>query len=98
MQEVYKLLIGIAVLLIGIPIGNILAKNTKEELKEGKKWFFVLIAICFIGAILNLIFLNDVLLFTFLFIAIVTSRSLVKNKTKKNKKKRKALNKEKTVS
>lgn len=85
MQEIYRLLIGIAVLALGIPVGNILAKNTKEELKQGKKWFFLLIILCFIGAVLNLIFLNDVLLFTFLFIAIVTSRSLVKKKQKEEK-------------
>ncbi|MCX6750509.1 MAG: hypothetical protein NTZ83_03555 [Candidatus Pacearchaeota archaeon] len=88
MQEIYKLLIGIAVLLLGIPIGNILAKNTKEELKDGRKWFLLLIALCFIGAILNLIFRNDALLFTFLFIAIVTSGSLGKQKKDIKKKKR----------
>ena len=92
MQEVYKLLVGIVILLIGIPIGNILAKNTREELKDGKKWFYLIILISIIGGIINLIFLNDVLLFTFLFIAIVTSRSLKikkKNKAKTRKKKKK---------
>lgn len=83
MQEIYALLIGIAVLILGIPIGNILAKNTKEELKDGRKWFLLIILICLIGAILNLIFSNDVLFFTFLFIAIVTSRSLVGERKKK---------------
>jgi len=84
MQEIYKTIIGIAVLILGIPIGNLLARKTPEELKEGKKWFMLLIFLCFIGAILSLIFQNDALLFTFLFIAIVTSRSLkVKNKKKK---------------
>jgi hypothetical protein len=88
MQEIYRLLIGIGVLILGIPIGNILAKRTKEELKEGERWFLLLIIFSFIGAILNLIFLNDALLFTFLFIAVVTSRSLVskgKKKVQKNK-------------
>ncbi len=89
MQEVFKILIGIAILILGIPIGNILAKNTKEELKDGKKWFLLIIGICLIGSILNLIFLNDVLLFTFLFIAIVTSRSLrIRKKNLKSKKRR----------
>ncbi|MGY4884068.1 MAG: hypothetical protein ACP5NZ_00635 [Nanobdellota archaeon] len=89
MQEVFKIFIGIAILILGIPIGNILAKNTKEELKDGKKWFLLIIGICLIGSILNLIFLNDVLLFTFLFIAIVTSRSLrIRKKNLKSKKRR----------
>ena len=82
MQEVFKILIGIAVLLLGIPIGDLLARNTKDELKEGKRWFMLIIFISMIGAVLNLIFSNDALLFTFLFIAIVTSRSLVKRKNK----------------
>jgi hypothetical protein len=93
MEEVLKIIIGIAVLAIGIPIGNILAKNTQEELKDGRRWFMLLIIIALIGAILNLIFSNDALLFTFLFIAIVTSRSLVgkekKKKIQSKKKKRK---------
>jgi hypothetical protein len=88
MQEALKLIIGIAVLILGIPIGDILAKNTKEELKGGKKWFFLLIIISFIGALISLAFREDVLLFTFLFIAIVTSRSLGKPLPKKNKKKK----------
>ena len=82
MQAVFKILIGIAVLLLGIPIGDLLAKNTKDELKEGKKWFIIIIFLSMIGAVLNLIFSNDALLFTFLFIAIVTSRSIVKRKNK----------------
>ena len=87
MQEGYKLLIGIGVLLLGILIGNILAKNTREELKDGKRWFIIIVVLSLIGAVLNLIFLNDVLLFTFLFIAVVTLRSLkIKKKVVKKKK------------
>ncbi len=78
MQESIKLLIGIAVLLIGIPIGNLLAKYTKEELKQGKKWFKRIVVLSLIGTLISLIIGNDALLFTFAFIAIVTSRSLKK--------------------
>ncbi|MEK6833605.1 MAG: hypothetical protein AABY32_06180 [Nanoarchaeota archaeon] len=80
MQETLKILIGVAILLLGIPIGDILAKNTREELKSGRKWFVLLISISLIGAVLSLIFNEDSLLFTFLFIAIVTSRSLGKKR------------------
>lgn len=105
MQEVIKLLLGIAVLLLGIPIGEVLAKNTPEELKDGKKWFYLILLVCFIGSILGLIFGNDVLLFTFLFIAIVTSRSIKRKKkvnkkevkkNKKNKNPKKVIKKKKT--
>ena len=80
MQEILKIIIEIAVLALGIPIGNILAKNTREELKDGRKWFILLILLSLIGAVIALIFGEDSLLFTFLFIAIVTSRSLGKRK------------------
>lgn len=71
--------VGIIFLALGIPIGNLLAKSTKEELNSRKKWFRLIIILSLIGAIVFLILGNDVLLFTFLFMAIVTSRSL-KNK------------------
>ncbi|GBE20652.1 hypothetical protein BMS3Abin17_01394 [archaeon BMS3Abin17] len=78
MQEVVRLIIGVAVLLLGIPIGNYLSKQTKEELKSGQKWFKLIIIISLIGGFAGLITGNDVLLFSFFFIAIVTSRSLKK--------------------
>ena len=52
MQETLKIAIGIAFLLLGIPIGSYLAEKTKEELKQGKKWFKLIIFVNF----LNLIF------------------------------------------
>jgi len=79
MQEIYKLIIGITILLLGIPIGSYLAKITKEELRKGQKWFKLIIILSLIGAIVSLFLTNDVLLFSFLFIAIVTSRSLKKD-------------------
>ena len=78
MIELTKLILGILILLIGIPIGNFLAKFTKEELKSGQKWFKIIILLSFIGALFSLLFYNDYLLFSFLFIAIVTSRCLKK--------------------
>ena len=85
MQEIIKILIGIIILILGFPIGNLLARYTQEELKSGKIWFQLLIILSLIGAILSLIFKQDAILFTCLFIAIVTSRSLVIPKVKKKK-------------
>ncbi len=76
MQQIIKILIGIAVLALGLPIGSLLAKKTKEELKSRKKWFKLLIVICLIGGVVSLILGNDALLFSLFFIAIVTSKSL----------------------
>lgn len=80
MQEILKFGIGILVLILGFPIGHYLAKFTKEELKEGQRWFRLVLIACFIGAIASAFFRNDVLMFTFLFIAVVVSRSLKTHK------------------
>ena len=76
MQELYKIFIGILFLILGYFAGGFLAKVTKEELKSGQKWFKLIIIFSLIGGVVGLIFKNDVLLFSFFFIAIITSRSL----------------------
>jgi len=78
MQEIIRLLIGIFVLILGFPIGIYLSKITSEELKSGQKWFKIIILISLVSSIISLILKNDLLLFSFLFIAIVTSMSLNK--------------------
>ncbi|MBI2004431.1 hypothetical protein HYS72_03125 [Candidatus Pacearchaeota archaeon] len=80
MTEILNLLFGVIILILGIPIGNVLAKYTKEELKDGRKWFNLLIFIGLIGGVVALIIGNDVLMFSFLFIAVVSSRSLMRKK------------------
>ena len=83
MQDIFELVIGILVLLLGVPIGLYLAKSTKEELFQGREWFKLIIVISFIGSIVSLILRNDVLFFSFLFILIVTSMSLKRKRNKK---------------
>ena len=78
MEEVINLLIGIFILILGFPIGSFLAKITKEELSSGQKWFKLIIILSLIGGFVGLIIGSDVLMFSFFFIAIVTSRSLIK--------------------
>jgi len=73
-----ELIIGLIILLLGIPLGSFLAKLTKEELGEGQKWFRIVIIFGVVGTIISLYLRNDYLLFTSLFIIIVTSRSLRK--------------------
>lgn len=79
MQEVLKFGIGILVLVFGFFIGDYLAKITKEELKCGRKWFRLIIFLSLIGSLISLIFRGDIYLFSFLFIIVVTSRSLKYN-------------------
>ncbi len=76
MQEWIQYLTGIIVLALGFPIGHYLAKFTKEELKAGQKYFRLIILISFICAIVSALLKVDALLFGFLFIVIVVSRSL----------------------
>ena len=76
MQEMIKLVLGIMLIILGFPIGYFLARITKEELKSGQKWFKLIILFAAIGAIISLIVRNDVLMFSFLFIVVVTSGSL----------------------
>ena len=84
MQEIIKILVGIVVLFFSVFIGNLLAKLTKEELKTGQGWFRRIIILSLTGAVISLIIKNDILLFTFLFITIITSKSII-NKNKKIK-------------
>jgi len=80
MNEWLELLIGMFVLIIGIPIGNLLRKYTEDELKIGKKWFKLLTYLGIVGGFVGLIINSDTIMFTFFFIAIVTSRSLILKK------------------
>lgn len=76
MQELVKIIIGIAVLVLGVPIGNLLARMTKDEQKQGRFWFIIIAMLGLVGGFIALVIGNDVLLFAFFFIAIVVSRSL----------------------
>ncbi len=76
MEEVYKFAIAIVLLALAIPLGNMLAKATKEELHKGRKWFKGLMILSLIGAVVFLFIRKDVIFFSLLFIAIVTSRSV----------------------
>ncbi len=77
MNELIKILIGAVILILGIPIGNLLRKYTKDELKIGKKYFRLLTYLGIIGGFVGIIIGNDTIMFTLFFIAIVTSRSLI---------------------
>ena len=86
MEDILKILISAAVLGLGIFIGNWISKITSEEVKKGKKWFFILVIIGLAGGIYGFISGNDFFLFTFFFIAVVASRSLRKSIESKGQK------------
>jgi hypothetical protein len=76
MIELFQIIISICILALGIPIGNFLAKVTREELFFGQRWFRLIIILCLIGGSICLIIHNDILMFSLFFIAIVASRSI----------------------
>ncbi len=76
MNETIKIIMGVIMLALAIPIGNFLAKITKEENKQGRLWFKAITIVALICGFVSLVIGNDVLLFSFFFIAIVASRSL----------------------
>jgi len=76
MHQLIQFTLAVLVLVLGIPIGDLLAKYTQEELKSGKKWFLLIIFLSIVGIIFALASGKDYLLFSLLFISIVTSRSL----------------------
>ena len=83
MEQSIQFIIGLLILLLGFPIGDWLAKYAKEELKSGQKWFRIILVISGLGAIISLILRQDILMFSFLFIFVITSRSLIKNRAYK---------------
>ncbi len=91
MEEIYKILLGVAIIALGFPMGLILARLTKEELKSGRFWFNLLVIVSGIGAVVSLVFWIDYMFFSFLFFMAVTSMSLrrysVKRSFKRHKKK-----------
>ena len=80
MNEYLMYLIAVIVLTCGIPIGLMLKKSTKEELKSGKKYFKILWIGCLILAIVAYFIpvnysLKMTVIFSLLFVAIVSFMS-----------------------
>lgn len=71
------------VALSGIPVGFLLKRVTREEMKPGRRWFRLISALSFIAIILSLIFSRENLalyLSVFTFIFFISSVPLIKQK------------------
>jgi len=75
-----KILLGLLVLLSAVVFGYILAKTTKEELRDGRKWFNWIIIISIVLIILFIIINNWVAVLTLFYIIIVCLISVYKAK------------------
>ena len=82
-----EMLIAI-VILLGIPIGYLVAWLCRDELVEGRNWFKVIIFVAILIGIVMAIIGEDVILWTMLFITIVTFVSLLKSRDRKWTKRR----------
>ena len=68
----------VLILLTAIPAGFLLAWLTKEELKDGKKWFKLIIAVSLAGSIAFLFLKNEIVTLTLVYMAIVSYISMRK--------------------
>jgi hypothetical protein len=68
-----------AIILLSIPTGYLIAWLCRDELIVGRKWFRTLIIIALISGIIFLIYGNYIIVFTLLFMLIVTLISLIKS-------------------
>jgi hypothetical protein len=57
-MNILQIITLIAIALSGYPIGLFIACNTKEELKDGRKWFKWIMIACAFGILLSLLFLT----------------------------------------
>lgn len=69
---------AVVFLFLAFPVGNYLARKTKEELKSGKKYIALVFYLSILLSIISLFFRKDYLTFSFLFILIISYQSLRK--------------------
>lgn len=72
-------ILSLIVLLLAIPIGYWIAWLAKDELVQGRKWFWVLIVASFITAGVFFYLRQNYIVLTAAFIAIVSGISLMKS-------------------
>ena len=66
----------VLILLTAVPAGLLVAWLTKEELRAGKKWFKMIIALSLAGSVVFLVLENEAVTLTLVYIAIATGISL----------------------
>lgn len=67
------------ILFAGLPIGYAIAHMCRDELKDGRKWFLILMILGLIGTIISGIFAQKTISLTLDFIAIVSMVSFAKS-------------------
>ncbi|HUS50915.1 MAG TPA: hypothetical protein VMZ91_12175 [Candidatus Paceibacterota bacterium] len=81
---IFPYLLYAVILLLGIPVGYLLAYLTRDELVSGRKWFKMISVISFILAIILLIFYRNLaVILTLAYICITSLISLYKSYDKR---------------
>ena len=73
------MMLQIVLLVLAIPVGFLIAWMARDELKQGRKWFRVLVIGCLLGVIWFWLTKNYVISWTLGFIGIVALVSLIRN-------------------
>lgn len=86
-----SIILIIVIVLLGYPIGLLIAKLTKEELKAGRKWFRILVFVSAIAIVASILFTTgETLLFlvmSFVFILLLALASWIQSNKLNHKKK-----------
>lgn len=82
MNEIVKLSLGVAILVLGYFLGDITRRQTQDEQKDGQKYFLIITIFGLILGFLGLIVGKDWLMFSAFFVSIFTAQNL-KNKRRK---------------
>ncbi|MEK6891013.1 MAG: hypothetical protein AABX03_02650 [Nanoarchaeota archaeon] len=70
-MDLYKIVLGVIVLIWAVPLGLILRAATEEELKSGSKYFQILWSLSIISIIAFIFFIKDeILLYSLVFISV----------------------------
>jgi len=77
------MIIEILIVLLAIPIGFLIAWNARDELKQGKEWFRVLMIASVIVGIWFYLTGDQYITWTSLFIFVTSLISLIKSEDKK---------------
>ena len=81
-----QIILTLIIALAGYPAGLLIAHLTKEELKQGRRWFLAIIAISIIAIVISLLFLTGDSLFfmisALIFIALISLASIIMSKKK----------------
>mgnify|MGYP001584158899 FL=1 len=80
-----EMILEIIILLLGIPVGYLIALMARDELKAGRKWFGVLVIASILGAVWFYLIGESVIVWSFGFVGVISAVGLgmERNKSKK---------------